>query len=128
MNDDIRQLILSLLELDLADKLIVFGSVAAGSDDPKDLDVVFDARECEYQIDAIKKHGDALRQLISLSRRHYGYLDPFILTQKHLYVRNDHATGWQVAKNKRGLLSAIKNGSPLASISVDYLFEAKAMT
>lgn len=113
----VNRLIKALSESNFSNKLIVFGSVAAGKLEPVDLDVVLDARDCECQRDAEIVYANEMNQLMGLAKRHYGFLDPFVLTRRDLYVRNDVATGWQAARNKKGIKAAIESGKRLMDIA-----------
>ena len=113
----VDQLLSILAEAEFADRLIVFGSVAAGSHHPRDIDVALDASDCENQGEAAQKHAAALQRLIILARRNYGHFDPFIMTRSDLFVRNDIATAWQRSKNKRELLAAIRGGIRLTDLT-----------
>lgn len=89
--------------------LRIFGSVARGEADPKDLDVVLIIPERRA---AFKPHEHPLAvTLLRLSRQHYGWLDPFLRLEDTLLVRDDRATGWIRAQNAVALLRAMDQDS-----------------
>lgn len=97
------------------DALRIFGSVARGDADPKDLDVVLSIPE---RRGAFKAHEHALANtLLRFARQHYGWLDPFLRLDDALLVRDDRATGWIRAKNAAALLRAMdQDGVRLADV------------
>lgn len=92
-----------LSRLTRAAEIIVFGSVAKGTDGPySDID-------CMMPDDDIAA--------IRIALRHYGAFDPFCVSRGFLLCRNDHATGWQMAMRSRSILKAVKrDGIPLAQV------------
>ncbi len=109
--------------LDILDQLrdapiTIFGSAATkGIDQAKDLDVFLD-------LDANPGAKKYVRMLLDLAHEHYGWLDPFVLKDGVLYVRNDQATGWQRAKNGLSMLSSIKrDAKPMTDLSESTLTE-----
>jgi predicted nucleotidyltransferase len=94
--------------------LTVFGSVATKElSQANDFDVFFDLdSNPEY-----KKH---ITPIMELARNYYGWIDPFVLEDNVLYVRNDEATGWVRAKNAKEILKNVKlHGVPISQIQPD---------
>lgn len=88
----------AMSRLPYADKIMVFGSMAAGAEQPGDIDVFVDLPDTPFtDSEQCREFFD----LIGLANRNYGYVDPFIRFADDLVVRNDAATGWTTAKNKR---------------------------
>lgn len=102
-----------LTQLPHADRLRVFGSVKAGKELPGDVDVFADTEGLASE--EIKEFS---RNLISIARRYYGDLDPFLLVKGKLHSRNDDANGWTLAKNAADILAAGREGTPLQDISL----------
>jgi predicted nucleotidyltransferase len=103
----------ALKELPFADRIQVFGSVARGEATRySDVDVLLDVNEGRLP-------KDALAQLIALCKQFYGSLDVFVLTTAGvLYVRDDEAEGYTVAKHaKRILANAKKEGKYISQIA-----------
>lgn len=98
----------ALRELPYADIIQVFGSAAKGKSNPADIDVVVDLRSR----DGLTL--DALDGLLRIARRHYGLLDPFVITEQgKLLARNDLATGWKAARNGAQLLQSMQGDTVL---------------
>lgn len=117
----IDQILIALSRHSLAHRIRIFGSVAAGSGAPRDVDAVVDLRALtrgEYL--SLDPQELELRPLLELGRRHYGWLDPFVRFSDELVVRNDTSTAWVRAKNKGALINSIEGTSrPLADILGD---------
>lgn len=99
-----------------ADSLKVFGSLAKGAEKPADVDVALLALGCATFEEAQDRHALTVRPMLNLAWRHYGWLDPFVLTQEGLFVRNDRATGWVKAAKQKELVLAIEQGVPLREL------------
>ncbi|MDF2461939.1 MAG: hypothetical protein K0Q43_174 [Ramlibacter sp.] len=100
-----------LAALPYAARIRVFGSVARAAPAPKDLDVFVDLRG-----EGAPNPADYDRLLL-LSRIYYGELDPFLITDEGLLVRDTHARNWVRAKRARELLATMKReGRPLAEV------------
>jgi hypothetical protein len=127
----------------LAPYIRVFGSAAAKPGEiPGDIDVFLDrvaANEDGVDAEALKQ---ASADLIAVARRHYGWLDAFMLGRAKktvqrdggmvsewvptLFVRNDEATGWIEAKKARELLAAARAGTPIAEFGRVFVDEFAA--
>jgi len=99
----------------LADRLMVFGSMARGRFLPGDIDVAIDLRSGP-QVDDYD-----LNRLLHIARKHYGWLDVFVIEQDgNLLVRNERATAWTKAKGARALKDAIQSeGRPLSEVAYE---------
>jgi len=99
----------------LADRLVVFGSMARGRFLPGDVDVAIDLRSL-HPIDEL-----ALSGLLRTARKHYGWVDVFVIEKDgNLLVRNERATAWTNAKGARALKAAIaSDGKPLAEVTYE---------
>jgi hypothetical protein len=95
------------------DRAFVFGSVAAGTPDPRDLDVYLDFRD--MQAGDLFRLQSVFGPWLHLARVCYGWLDVFVDTANGLYVRDDKATGWVSARNVRAIRTAGRKGRPLAA-------------
>jgi len=97
----------------VADRLVVFGSMARGSFLPGDVDVAIDLRSVP-PVDELALHG-----LLRTARKHYGWVDVFVIEQDgNLLVRNEQATAWTNAKGARALKAAIAaEGKPLSEVT-----------
>lgn len=107
-------LLIKLSNTTYADKVVVFGSVAAGKDEPGDLDIAVDARHSHFKgPDQLDRYVSCLR----MSLQHYGRFDPFVLFDDYLVVRSADALTWCRAKNGAAITKAITTrGRPLADI------------
>lgn len=108
----------AISKLPYADKIMVFGSMAEGSAQPGDIDVFVDLADTPFT------NSEQCREffdLIKLANRNYGYVDPFIRFKDDLVVRNDQATGWTTAKNKREIKKNMTaQGKPLSEVIRHY--------
>jgi len=108
----------SMSRLPYADKIMVFGSMANGADRPGDIDVFVDLSDTPFT------NSDQCREffdLIRFANRNYGYVDPFIRFSDDLVVRNDAATGWMTAKNKREIKKNMEaQAKPLGEVIRHY--------
>lgn len=115
----------------LAPSIRVFGSAALGSMLANDVDIALDLRNLTSPVtcmgaryDAMNLRAEISRQyhsLLSLAARHYARLDPFLITDHGLFVRNSRATNWVKARNAAQLLQAINTTSvPLSSVLTLY--------
>jgi 8-oxo-dGTP pyrophosphatase MutT (NUDIX family)/GNAT superfamily N-acetyltransferase len=95
--------------------LTVFGSTATKSlRDANDFDVFLD-------LDANPEHKKYVKPVLNLSYRYYGWIDPFVIKDGVLYVRNDTATGWTRAKNAQAILKNIRaQGRPIDQITENF--------
>ena len=95
--------------------LTVFGSTATKSlQDANDFDVFLD-------LDAHPEHKKYVKPVLNLSYRYYGWIDPFVIKDGVLYVRNDTATGWTRAKNAQAILKNIRaQGRPIDQITENF--------
>lgn len=103
-----------LQSLRLPGPLRVFGSMSKGAQRPGDIDVVCDLRALQEPAFA------SLSQLLSVCRRHYGWVDAFLLTNDDLLVRSDQATAWVRAKNAQGLREAMVDAVDLDEVIAQY--------
>jgi 8-oxo-dGTP pyrophosphatase MutT (NUDIX family)/predicted nucleotidyltransferase len=82
--------------------LTVFGSTVTKSfQEANDFDVFLD-------LDQNPTHKKFVRPVLNLARKYYGWIDPFVLKDGVLYVRNDEATGWTRSKNAKAILQQIR--------------------
>lgn len=129
----LRQQILDRLQRHpLSPVMQVFGSAARGEIFPGDIDVVVDLTGGHPAVAALGPDGvdKALRSLLGLGRYggpYYGLLDQFALMRPWdgapitLMCRNDTSQQWQVARNKRKLMAAIRQeGRPIAEVSLRF--------
>lgn len=106
-----------LRESRLAPGIVVFGSMARGRFLPGDVDIALDLKETTAT-------GQELASLLAIGRRHYGYLDPFVVNRAGtMFVRDENSMGWVKAKNAipdekaTDIRSAIaREGRPLSEI------------
>lgn len=103
-----------LQSLRLPGPLRVFGSMSKGAQRPGDIDVVCDLRALQ------EPAFGSLSPLLSVCRRHYGWVDAFLLTNDDLLVRSDQATAWVRAKNAKGLREAMTDAVPLGEVIEQY--------
>lgn len=98
----------------LAERLVVFGSVARGRFLPGDVDAVVDLRTGPPV-----PEGDS-RRLLDIAYEHYGSFDPFvILPSGRLRVRGERAISWTDAENAASIMAAIRaEGRPLGDLRV----------
>ncbi|WP_338923882.1 hypothetical protein V0M98_37360 (plasmid) [Pseudomonas silesiensis] len=90
----------AMARLPYADKIKVFGSMAAGSSLPGDIDVFVDLSDTDL---TDERQYQQFSGLMKLARLNYGYVDPFLRFKNTLIVRNDTATGWTRASNARAM-------------------------
>jgi len=89
----------------------VFGSAADEPDKlPNDIDVFIDTKNMVLDKGIASK---ALSEIIGLSRRYPGMLDPFVLHNGKLWTRDSESFKWIKAKNPKELASAGRRGIPL---------------
>jgi hypothetical protein len=100
--------------LPYAEQVRVFGSMAAGSLSPGDIDLFVDCKDVSFTDD---RQLSQFSGLLRISRSNYGWVDPFIQFKNTLLVRNDQATGWVRAANARSIKTDMSaHGIPLAEI------------
>lgn len=107
-----------LRESRLAPGIVVFGSMARGRFLPGDVDIAIDLKRTVAT-------GQELAALLALGRRHYGFLDPFVVNRSGtMFVRDENSMEWVKAKNAipkenaTDIRSAIdREGRPLSDIS-----------
>ncbi len=110
-HDRLQSIVSDLHSVPHAELLKVFGSTAAGKELPSDIDVYADTGTLtKPEIE------DLSVRLMQLAKRHYGYLDPFLLISGTLYCRNDTATGWIVARYAKEIQSSGDHGIPLVDV------------
>ncbi len=98
----------------IKDRIYIFGSVARGNPDAGDVDIILDCSDLSYET-TMRLQG--VNDLLSLSRQFYGLIDVFIQTERWMFVRNEHATGWDNAKNIRAIRRGIKaDAKPLDEV------------
>jgi hypothetical protein len=81
-------------------RMKIFGSVAQSKENPGDVDIMLDYSDFKgryYHPSEIS----GISIFLSLARKYYGSVDPFVKVGKLLYCRNDAATGWIEAKHAR---------------------------
>lgn len=106
IHEKIVQLLDALTNLPGAASIVVFGSVAKRAECPGDLDVAL-VTTCTDWNTASEQYRPTIAALRRLAHQNYGWLDPFIVTNGRLVVRNDEATGWMFAKNSTALQKQI---------------------
>jgi predicted nucleotidyltransferase len=99
-NVTIRRLILGLRQSPLADRIVVVGSVARGSPEPRDLDAVVLLPEWSTLGGLPPEVSNEVYKFLRWSARAYGLFDPFLLLRdgRVLLVRNDRANDWERSK------------------------------
>lgn len=103
--------------LPCASQIVIFGSVAKGSNHPNDIDLFLDSGKRQVWESPGSDFDNTCASLLSLAHVHYGQLDPFIQTAMGLFVRSDTAQSWVKAKNMREIKQDIaKDGVPLLDI------------
>lgn len=108
----------AMARLPYADKIIVFGSMAAGSSLPGDIDVFVDLSDTDL---TDERQYQQFSGLIKLARLNYGYVDPFLRFKNTLIVRNDTATGWTRASNARAMCQNMdEQAKPLSEVIAHY--------
>lgn len=125
-NNIINSILLYLNKLEYSNNIKIFGSIAAGSKTPGDVDMFIDFSDFEYN--DIK---NKILPLLKLAKQYYGYFDPFVLIKqqngiiddykKILIGRNDDATKWIRMKNAKELVSAGKNGISLNVLKIEVI-------
>lgn len=116
----------SMMALPYSNRIMVFGSMAAHAKNPGDIDVFLDCRGTAYSTADKSGQLAGYAELIRISRKHYGSVDPFLVFDDCLLVRNDLATGWARARNAKSLLKQMdQHGKQLASV-VDHYRAATA--
>ncbi len=112
-NARLNALVADLRTIPGAAGIRVFGSVARGKVGPGDIDTVYDLHAGNG-----REVAACSSAMIRLAYGAYGFYDPFCLGGGKLTVRNDLATGWQAARNSRGILAAIAEASvPLLAMA-----------
>lgn len=133
----IVEVLRALRDSHLAPSIRVFGSAARGSMLANDVDIALDLRGLTPQVDGMGARYNAMHlrveierqyhSLIALAAKHYGRLDPFLITDHGLFVRNAHATGWIRARTAAPILEAIRTTSvPLSTVMALYDVRPKA--
>lgn len=108
----------AMARLPYADKIKVFGSMAAGSSLPGDIDVFVDLSDTALTDD---RQYQEFSGLMKLARLNYGYVDPFLRFKNTLIVRNDTATGWTRASNSRAMRQNMdEQAKPLSEVIAHY--------
>ena len=101
---------------EFADRVRIFGSASKDKPVPYDIDVWIDAREAPYNDFS---QADAFSILLTLGRKYYPLVDPFVVFSNTILVRNDDCTQWErVKKNmqKPMLASMVQEGVPLSDV------------
>ena len=114
-NRVVDRLLRAISKTEFRDRILVFGSVAAGMDTPGDLDIAVDVRDVELKFDdrALRPYSG----LLHLARRHYGWFDPFVMFGDHLIVRDAEARGWTSSRSSGPMRRAIlEAGVPLKEV------------
>lgn len=112
----------SLMRLPYSRRMMVFGSMAAHKENPGDIDIFLDCRGTAGSAADKRDQLSGYAELIRISRKHYGSVDPFLIFDDCLLVRNDLATGWVRARNAKSLLKQMeKHGKQLASVVDHYV-------
>jgi hypothetical protein len=92
----LRQVIVEIRKNPLNHNAFVFGSMARGQDNPKDLDLMILLPLHISPNQANHPNAHALFHLLTIARQQwYGYLDPFIWDGKRLWTRNAEATAYE---------------------------------
>lgn len=113
----VSRLIESISKLPTAERIVVFGSASRLGSKPKDLDIALIADDFGDIAQVEAEHSETLNSLLGLSRKYNGWLDPFVLTRKRLYVRSDESPRWKVAAQSVEMIEAIKrDGVPILSM------------
>jgi hypothetical protein len=99
-----------LRRLPHASQVRVFGSLITDKSQPVDVDVGLVALECATWDHVRQRYAATVHTLLALAHAHYGWLDPYVLLEGNVVVRNDEATGWKVAANAGSISQAILNG------------------
>lgn len=108
----------AMARLPYADKIKVFGSMAAGSPLPGDIDVFVDLQGTDLTDD---RQYLEFSELMKLARLNYGAVDPFLRFKNTLIVRNDTASGWKRASNARALRQNMdEQAKPLSEVIAHY--------
>lgn len=108
----------AMARLPYADKIKVFGSMAAGSSLPGDIDVFVDLSDTILTDD---RQYMEFSGLLKLARLNYGSVDPFLRFRNTLIVRNDTATGWTRASNARAMRQNMdEQAKPLSEVIAHY--------
>lgn len=108
--DEINSLLKELSSLSICNRISIIGSIARGSSDPKDLDIVVDLRslvtEAQTLLDLDRHVDGELSRLLKLGRNYYGWFDPFLIIKNSVFVRNAESTEWEKSRLTRKELLA----------------------
>lgn len=106
----IDSLLKRLSKSPLKERITVFGSVARGSNDPRDLDIWVDMKDREIGFDV----GPQVQFFLALAKAFPGYLDPFVQFKSTTIVRNADCNDWTGAKFAKKIRNQVeKEGIPL---------------
>lgn len=101
-----------LAKSSLRDKITVFGSVARGTQGPRDLDIWVDMKDAKLSFSP----DPDVQLLLVLARAFPGYFDPFVQYENATIVRNADCSDWVGAKFAKKIRTQMeKEGIPLAA-------------
>jgi hypothetical protein len=98
LSPPLRQVILAVRQNPLSRCAQVFGSMARAHPSPKGLDLLVSLPGVRHPNVGNAADYPALYDLLTIARRWYGYLDPFVWNGRSLWVRNADATSYERAR------------------------------
>jgi hypothetical protein len=117
---DIYDDIFNTIKNEIKDKsrIIVFGSLtnkSVSKDNENvigigDIDICYNLNDYEKLKDIDNNYKSDCRLLLKLAKKHYGYLDNFILLKNNLLVRDDNADSYMYARNEKQMIKSILSG------------------
>lgn len=117
MNEGNQPIIDSLLRRiqnsEIKERVTVFGSVARGTPNPRDLDVWIDMSDTKLN----GNPPNSVSAFLGLAKAFPGYFDPFVQFQNTTIVRNANCNGWTRAKNSKSIKTQVeKEGVSFATV------------
>jgi hypothetical protein len=119
MNDTLKNILKILNNSKFAkfkEHMKIFGSITTDKPEPNDIDIMLDYSEFKGSVHEPNSIPD-INIFLSLARKYYGYVDVFVRVGKKLYVRDDTASGWIIAKKSKQIWNdSVKYGKTLDKV------------
>ncbi len=97
-------------------RMKIFGSLAKGSANPKDVDIMLDYSDVTT---GLLMPPDEVYLFLALARKFYGSVDVFVKVGHILYVRSDDASDWITSKNAKKIWKDSQtDGRPVSDIFI----------
>jgi hypothetical protein len=113
---ELRCVLLSVSQSPLVSHALVFGSLARGAPNPRDLDLLVTLPDLRSPNSYSSPYFHALYDLLAIAARWNGFFDPFIWNTRRLWTRNATSTHYITAKLRPYIECIQANAIPLAEV------------